>query len=154
MRKLYVSVRERHHRLPREAYRGRVVAVFHTCVAGRRPILGNGDTVARVRDVLLEAAERHGCSVLAYCFMPDHVHVVLRGLQEDADLWAAMVRWKRMTGPWLVAKAGARWQKDFYDSVLVGAEAVDGEIAYVLLNPVREKMVSDWWDYPYSWRAE
>lgn len=152
MRRLHVPIRERRHRLARDAYRGQVAAVFHACLAGRRAAFADGRVVAAARDMLLEAAERNGCLVLAYCFMPDHVHVIMRGLGEESDLWKAMVRFKRMSGPWLRREVGVRWQKDFYDNVLV-PEVVEKEIEYVLLNPVQEGLVRDWWDHPYSWRA-
>jgi putative transposase len=154
MRKLYVPARERRHRLRREAYRGYVTAAFHACVAGRQPALTDPQVVAALRAMLSDAAERHGCRVLAYCFMPDHVHVLLQGLREDADLWAAIVRWKGVSGRWLAGNAAARWQKDFYDVLLRIPYAVEEEIEYVLLNPVRWGMARDWWDYPHSWRAE
>jgi putative transposase len=123
-------------------------------VLGRKRVFADGEVVATVRDMLSAAMEHHGCSILAYCFMPDHAHVVVRGRDAEADAWAGMVRWKGVSGRWLTKNTCARWQKDFYDSVLIVPEAVQGEIEYVLLNPVRNKMVSDWWDYPYSWRCE
>jgi putative transposase len=150
MRKLYVPVRERHHRLPRHRYLGRIVVAFHVCVFGRKPVFVDEAVVSPLRDMLAAATRLYACGVLAYCFMPDHAHVVINGTEEHADTLAAMVEWKNRSGLWLVANAGVRWQKDFYDTILTAPGAAEERVAYVLLNPVNEGMVEDWWDYPFS----
>lgn len=35
--------------------------------------------------------------VNAYCFMPDHVHVLLMGLAKDASVTNVVARWKQAT---------------------------------------------------------
>ena len=82
--------------------------------------------------ILDDVASRHACAVRAYCFMPDHLHVILRGTTPEADIWAAMVDLKQRTGLWLAANAGARWQKDFYDEILRSYEQAQDMISYVL----------------------
>jgi putative transposase len=124
--------RERHHRLPRVAYRGNVTVSFHACIAYRRRVLANAATFDALLGILDDVASRHACAVRAYCFMPDHLHVILRGTTPEADIWAAMVDLKQRTGLWLAANAGARWQKDFYDEILRSYEQAQDMISYVL----------------------
>jgi len=61
----------------------------------------------------------NGCAVLAFCFMPDHVHVILRGGSASSDTRMAFARFKQASGYWLGRnRPGITWQKDFYDRVL------------------------------------
>jgi hypothetical protein len=46
----------------------------------------NPGVVAMVQGHILRAAKREGVAVSVYCFMPDHVHVVLRASRTDAAL--------------------------------------------------------------------
>ena len=144
--------RENPHRLPRQCYRGYVTAAFHACLLGRRRAFTDPGTVAVLLGMTVDVMNRGDCAILAYCFMPDHLHLVLRGESEQADIWAAMVAMKRQTGHWLLNNTRARWQKGFYDVKLRTPEAVIGEVEYILLNPVRAKLVADWGEYPFSGR--
>ncbi|MFZ2089614.1 MAG: hypothetical protein WAU47_13665, partial [Desulfobaccales bacterium] len=42
------------------------------------------------------------------------------------------------------------WQKDFFDHILRKDESLPVVIRYVLENPVRKGLVSDWRDYPFK----
>ena len=57
--------------------------------------------------------------VLAYCVMPDHVHVLLEGMTETADLRDAVARWKQRTGYiWRRCYGAQLWQPGYHDRVL------------------------------------
>lgn len=143
--------REKFHRLPREAYRGEVVVAFTACVADANPLFKDSSVVAAFVVLLKTASERHGCIVVIYCFMPDHVHLILRGTTESADAWQAMVEFKQRTGFWLRQnRAGISWQKDFYDHVIRADEDLGAQVRYIAGNPVRKALVKDWREYPHT----
>ena len=143
-------VRERRHRLSRDAYVGEVVAAFTASVAGRQPLFTDAHVVGVFAGLLGDAARRHASTVLLYCFMPDHLHLVLRGSTPQSDLWRAMLAFKQQSGFWLSKNsAGARWQKDFYDRVIRRDEDLTAELRYIAFNPVRGGLVGDWADYPF-----
>jgi putative transposase len=57
--------------------------------------------------------------VLAYCLMPDHLHLVLEGTSEDADLREAVRAWKQRTGyDWKQCTGSRLWQPGDHDRVL------------------------------------
>ena len=87
-------IRERRHRPPRDPYRGPVAASFTACVKGRRSIFNDGGMVQELVASLRLACDLHACQVLAYCFMPDHLHAVLLGTSADAHTWMAFVHFK------------------------------------------------------------
>ncbi len=109
--------------------------------------------------MLDRAARQWSCIVPAFCFMPDHVHIVLYGAGPDADLWKGMVLFKQLTGYWLSQHCpGASWQKDFHDHILRQDDDVAAHVRYVLDNPCRKGIVANWEDYPnkgaIGWKLE
>lgn len=59
------------------------------CAFDRRPLFASGDIVSAVRDEILRTAIERDHAV-AYCFMPDHLHLVLQGRTEQAALRPAV----------------------------------------------------------------
>ena len=83
--------------------------------------------------------------------MPDHLHILVEGKNEDSDLWRSVVSFKQKTGYWLSKNmAGCRWQKDFYDHILRKEEDLKKHIKYILENPVRKGIVDNWYDYRFK----
>jgi len=42
-----------------------------------------------------------------------------------------------------------RWERSFYDRI-IRARELGNKVRYVLNNPVRARLVSDWRDYPFT----
>ena len=92
--------------------------------------------------------------------MPDHVHLVLtpaidRERQEVFSLIAIMRSIKGASGHainecW--GRHGPVWQEESFDHVLRCSEGLDAKVQYVLENPVRRGLVSDWKDYQWVWQ--
>lgn len=143
-------IREKKHRLPRPAYQGEVLVAFTACAAHRNPGLATTSIVRRCVAFLAEAAQHHHCMVPIYCFMPDHLHVMLWGRSAEADTWRAMVRFKQRSGYWLSQSGQSiRWQKDFYDHILRPHEDGRRHVRYIAENPVRASLVDRWDRYPF-----
>jgi REP element-mobilizing transposase RayT len=61
----------------------------------------------------------HRFDVLAYCVMPDHLHPLLEGTSDDADLREAVRAWKQRTAYDWKPRTGTRlWQPGFHDRVM------------------------------------
>jgi actin-related protein len=50
-----------------------------------------------------------------------------------------------------MGQGGTVWQEESFDRVLRSSESLDAKIEYVLNNPVRKGLVSDWHHYPWLW---
>jgi putative transposase len=88
--------------------------------------------------------------VIAYCLMPDHVHVLLEGLSDDADLREAVRVWKQVTSYEWKQRTGSRlWQPGFHDRVLREGDDARPIVRYVLYNPVRAGLVKSIAEYPW-----
>ena len=97
----------------------------------------------------LRSAEAEGFAVMAYCLMPDHLHVLLKGLRVDADLRHFVRFWKQSTGFEWKRQTGVRlWQEGYFDHALRPEETDLFMIAYIALNPVNAGLARDPYEYP------
>ena len=144
----------RPHRLPRETYQGMGTVFFSFNIARRQPVLK-----ATVAQQCMAALERvlpqYHARGDAFCFMPDHAHVLATGMLECSDVWQAIVELKWQTGRWFYERRlGFSWQRGFDARILQPDSSVDAVCEYILNNPVRLGLVEDWRVYPYSGRIE
>jgi putative transposase len=45
------------------------------------------------------------------------------------------------------------WQEESFDRVVRSSESLDAKVSYILENPVRRGLVSDWREYKWIWQA-
>jgi REP element-mobilizing transposase RayT len=144
-------VREQHHRLPEQLYRGFHVVPFTACLKNKSEFFTRTDLFKTFEGILLSEMSRFESGAEIYLFMPDHFHALLRGESESADVLKAMREFKRKTGFWLSRNyESIHWQKDFYDHILRGNEEVGTHVRYILNNPVRKGLVGSWKEYPFK----
>lgn len=144
-------IRERLHHLPREDYRGRVWVGFTVCVQNRQPLFTSSTLVDYFVTLLDWARQRNVCVVLLYCFMPDHLHLIAQGQEEQADLYKLMLDFKYKAGLYLSqSRIQQRLQKNFYDHLFRSENELASQLAYVAENPVRRGLVSRWQDYRFT----
>ena len=82
--------------------------------------------------------------------MPDHLHLVLEGLNECSDFQRFMANWKQLTG--YQHKQRTRkplWQESYFDHVLRDDEETKTAVKYVLENPVRSSLASSFDEYKH-----
>ena len=141
----------RKHRLHSNLYLGRVRGSFTLCLENRQELFRDVKVVEEFKKRLIKSLETNHCKDWVYIFMPDHFHVVLEGMNEEADLLKAVVGFKQATGYWMrINLRGYRWQKSYYDHILRSEDDLKTQIIYILENPVRKGLVKKWQDYPFS----
>ena len=122
---------------------------------GGRPHFRDARFVRFCIGTLHERAAVHAFEVLAYCFMPNHVHLLVVGLTEFSRLQPFMQQFKQITGFAFKQEHGAPlWHRSYYDRVLRKDEDLQTVAAYIWANPVRIGLVQTAEDYPYSGPAE
>ena len=137
--------------MPLDCYKGKIRATFTMCIENSKPAFVERVVVDEFVDVLTQAKDKYNCINWVYIFMPDHLHLILEGKLENADLWKAMVLFKQKTGFWLSKnKQVIKWQKDFYDHIHRKDEDLKKHIRYILDNPVRKGIVNKWEDYEFK----
>lgn len=107
--------------------------------------------VKSIIEYMRDMAERERFSVDAFCFMPDHLHLLLRGLDERANLKSFIKLFKQKSGYWFKQKYNNNlWHLSYYDHVLRKDEAIKDIAIYIFNNPVRKGIVSDYREYPFN----
>jgi len=102
-----------------------------------------------------EKAAINAFEVLAYCFMPNHVHLLALGLTETSRLKPFMQQFKQIAGFAFKPERGIPlWHRSYHDRVLRSEENVESVAAYIWGNPVRAGLVQSVEEYPYSGPAE
>ena len=145
------NIREKPHRLPREAYQGIVTVSFTACIEDRKTPFHEDAIVHEFLELLGACVSKRHCVVLIYCFMPDHLHLVLHGEKASADAWRAMVDFKQKTGYWFAQNQPEfKWQKDFHDHIIRANDDLAAQIRYIADNPVRGGLVAVWSEYPHT----
>ena len=106
--------------------------------------------VALVRAQILRAAREERFELSAYCFMPDHVHLIASGLDESSDAKAFISRSKQYSGYYFKHEHGLRlWQRYGYERVVRDDDELALIVGYIVGNPVRAGLVSDPVEYPF-----
>lgn len=146
-----MPVSRKSNRLSPETYVGKQVYFLTINPAERSAVFVDKTLVDDHLSVLRQAADIYGFDVLAFCFMPDHLHLLAAGKSEAADLIAFVKKYKQTTGFAYKRQTGRTlWQKSFYDHVLRKEETIADCVKYILANPVRKGLVGNLRDYSYS----
>ncbi len=117
----------------------------------RKQLLRNPSIVIPLIEELKVEAKDRGILLYAYCFMPDHVHLLVSP-ERGQDVVSFIQSYKSKTTRiyWGMGNRGKLWQHGFYDHILRQEESIQGIARYILENPVRKGLVDDFRDYPFS----
>ena len=99
--------------------------------------------------LIFETSSLHKYSLFAFCIMPDHVHILC---QPGDVLVSHFVNLLRFRFEYVLTKSGhigPVWQPDFREQPLPEDE-IKNTAVFVFENPVRNGLVKDAFDYPFS----
>jgi len=138
------------NRLNRDLYRGPAVFSVTVTTWQRQQVFTDASEVRRYHKMLEDGARNTGFSLLAYCFMPDHLHLLVQG-SEGSDLAQLMKAFKQASSFDHKRRVGRPlWQRSYHDHVLRGPDEFQPAVEYVLGNPVRAGLVDSPGAYPFS----
>ena len=120
------------------------------CTGWRRPLFTAADRVDIVRTQILRAAAEEKFELIAYCFMPDHVHLLAAGCHPTSNCRRFITRAKQFSGYHYQRAFNERlWQRYGYEHVLRASEDIFSVARYILENPIRAGLVGSVHEYPY-----
>jgi putative transposase len=133
------------------SYVGRYSYSLTFVTHARRALFTDADTVNVVLAQILRAATEKHFDVIAYCFMPDHLHLVVEGRAGDADCKALIKSAKQYSGYYYSrAHDGQRlWERYGHDRVLRDHMELGMTLRYVVANPVLGGLTMHPRDYPF-----
>lgn len=148
-------------RLPRSFYKGSNWFFVTICCYQHRSYFSNVRKAVWMEEQIRSQAAGHRFFLHAWCIMPDHVHLLIKGADGSSDLLAFVVLLKQTTAHEAVQRFGVRlWQRSFYDHRVLRDASVGHVAAYIWMNPVRKGLCKDASEYPFSgsatvpWRKE
>jgi len=101
--------------------------------------------------ILKETAKKYCFKIWVFCFMPDHLHLLVEGKDKNSDIQKFIKIFKQKTGFLYKQSIGKKlWCTSYYDHLLRKEEDVISVVKYILNNPVRAGLVKEWYEYPFS----
>lgn len=99
-------------------------------------------------EILREKSSSFGFKVWAYCFMPNHLHLLIEGKDKNSGMRRFISSYKQSTGFYYKGKTGLPfWQVNYYEHVLRREEDTTKVARYIFDNPVRKGLVDDFKKY-------
>ena len=131
-------------------YLGTYVYHLVSATRGRAPLLRSPDAAAICTRALEAACLKYDFACLAYCFMPDHAHLLVSS-EGGASAQLFMRHFKQLSGFAYKQSTGEHlWQISYYDRVARVEEAIRPIAQYIWLNPVRKGLAKAALEYPFS----
>jgi putative transposase len=120
------------------------------CTDQRRPVFNEQRVVDLVLSQISRAGRECDFAVIAYCFMPDHLHVLVHGQSEAAHCKRFITLAKQYSGYYYSKEIGERlWQRYGYERTLRNDQHTLTVARYIVENPVRAGLVARVADYPF-----
>jgi putative transposase len=120
-------------RLHTDRYLGRQRYFLTICTFKRRRHFLDAIIVDTCLDHCLRIAAAQYVAITAYCFMPDHVHLLVEGTEAATDMTRLVERARQTTGYALRGVAGEQfWQPGWFDRIIRESDDVQDTLRYLL----------------------
>ena len=121
------------------------------CTHSRRRLFVANAAVDLVLEQIVRAGDDDRFAVIAYCFMPDHLHLLVEGQSQCSNCLKFIRRAKQLAGYHYAQRFGHRlWQRYGFEHTLRDNESALAVGRYILENPLRAGLVEKPEDYPFS----
>ena len=99
-------------------------------------------------ELMRSLANDSGIIVYAWCFMPDHMHLLIQG--KSIIDFIRLLKGKMTPVARSIERSRRLWQRSFYDHALRKEESLSEVACYIWENPVRAGIVDKPKDYSWS----
>ena len=122
------------------------------CTASRQQAFVDEASVDCVRTQMLRTCSDKDFEEIASVFMPDHLHVLLRGTSTSSAFLPFMKLMRQRTAMFYRRLTGeSLWQQGYFDRVLRPDDDLTRITRYMMENPVRAGLIGKPEDYPFSY---
>ncbi len=114
----------------------------------------------KVASIVTEALHYRDLKVYdlyAFCIMSNHVHVVIKLLNNGdvkfpiTDIFKKLKSYTALKANKVLERSGSFWQGESYDHVIQNRKELRNTIKYVLNNPVKANLISNWKEWTFSY---
>ncbi len=115
-------------------------------VAHRQPIFRNAQHFQLLRDILYEAKQRYPFTMLGYCFLPDHFHLLIKpaaGITHSQIMHSIKPNFTKAYKKQIGIDGSMKfWQKRYWDHVIRDEQDLAHHLDYIHYNPVKHQLVA------------
>jgi len=137
---------------------------FFTLVSyNHRKIFTNESTVNILLDSIEKVRQNHPFGLIAYCILPDHLHMLCELQENDSD-YPTKIRLikshftRNWIDPYQIPVTPSRtskkekmvWQRRYWEHFIRDNRDFEKHIAYILYNPVKHELVHAPSEWKYS----
>ena len=120
------------------------------CTHQRAQMFVEPSRVEIVLKQILRAAADEGFEIIAYCFIPDHLHLLIEARTDASNALGFISRAKQLSAYYYKRTFGqVLWQRYGFERVLRNDEQTLVVARYILENPLRRGMAARIEDYPF-----
>ena len=120
------------------------------CTNGRRRILTEASVARLVIEKLARTATEQQFAIIAYCLMPDHLHLLIEGRCDASNCKTFIKSFKQYSGYYYSQqRKDTLWQRYGFENVLRDDEVTLNVARYILANPVRAGLARTVEEYPF-----
>lgn len=113
-------------------------------------MFASGEAVDLARSQIQRSASEQQFAVIAYCFMRDHLHLLVEGQTDVSDCRRFIARAKQYSAYYHMRQFNERlWQRYTFERVLREQETTASVARYILENPIRAGLVKTVKEYPF-----
>ena len=140
----------RPRRLEGFSYVGKHQYFLTFCCRDRLTVFKDHRIAAQTLAQFRRTASLEQFSILAYCLMPDHAHLLAEGLCDSSDFrrFAKMAR-QRAGALYARTRHLPLWQPGYFERVVREEDDARAMAGYIVNNPVRARLVDSPVDYPF-----
>jgi REP element-mobilizing transposase RayT len=96
--------------------------------------------------------------LFAFCIMPNHVHLLIEPIKKDeahfysiAEILFSIKRYTAGECNKILNRKRQFWQHEHYDHAIRDDKDFQYQVAYMLENPVKAKLVDNWKEWEFSY---
>ena len=103
-------------------------------------------------DLLEEQLRRAHADILAYCLMPNHVHVILvpSTTVSLSSIMHSIKSFSAKEANRILGRQGRFWNNDYFDRFIRDEAHFNRTVEYIEMNPVKARLCSKPEDWPYG----
>lgn len=120
------------------------------------------EKIAHVVQEALLFYNKKDYDLYASCIMPNHVHMVFRHIEKEADIQRgidypitkilhSIKSYTALECNKLLDRKGKFWQSESYDRVIRDSDELEKTIRYLLNNPVKAGLVQSWEEWAFTY---
>ena len=129
-----------------------------TMLVDWKKLFGTPDIRDQVEEILLGCIPTSGAALMAYCIMPDHVHLIAGHGDGGPGISRLVGGFKSIVSRRMFPETHGIWVPRFDDVILTSENVFNTKLNYIHENPVRDGLVArefDWkWSSARFWLAD